>query len=41
MLKVRKGKVGGFKDYLDGWMSQMDYVNEAMRDMHPAFGYSL
>jgi hypothetical protein len=37
-FKVRRGKVGGYVDYLEG--SDMDYVAEMMRKLDSRFGYS-
>ena len=38
-LKVRRGKVGGFVDYLS--YEEIDYVNNAMIKLHPSFGYKI
>jgi sulfotransferase family protein len=37
-FKVRRGKVGGFTDYLTG--DDLAYANEAVRKLDPRFGYS-
>lgn len=37
-FKVRRGKVGGFADYLAG--EDLAYANEAMRKLDPRFGYA-
>jgi len=37
-FKVRRGKVGGYVDYLDE--SDMGYVGEVMRELDPRFGYA-
>jgi hypothetical protein len=37
-FKVRRGKVGGFADYLNG--DDLDYANAAVARLHPRFGYS-
>ncbi len=37
-FKVRRGKVGGYADYLDA--ADMDYAAKAMRELEPRFGYS-
>jgi hypothetical protein len=36
-FKVRRGKVGGYIDYLEG--ADMTYVAEVMRELDPRFGY--
>jgi hypothetical protein len=36
-FKVRRGKVGGFTDYLTG--DDLVYAGEAIRKLHPRFGY--
>jgi hypothetical protein len=36
-FKVRRGKVGGFTDYLKG--DDLRYAGEAMRKLDPRFGY--
>jgi hypothetical protein len=36
-FKVRRGKVGGYSDYLEG--ADMAYVAEVMRELDPRFGY--
>jgi hypothetical protein len=35
--KVRKGKVGGFTDYLD--QSDSDYLNQKMKELSSYYGY--
>jgi hypothetical protein len=37
-FKVRRGKVGGYPDYLVG--DDLVYANEAMRRLEPRFGYN-
>jgi hypothetical protein len=37
-FKVRRGKVGGFADYLAG--ADLTYANEAMRKLDSRFGYA-
>ena len=37
-FKVRRGKVGGYTDYLDA--ADMDYVDEVMRELDSRFGYN-
>jgi hypothetical protein len=36
-FKVRRGKVGGFGDYLDS--EDLEYVNAVMKSLDPWFGY--
>jgi len=37
-FKVRRGKVGGFREYLSN--EDLAYAAKAMRDLDPKFGYS-
>jgi hypothetical protein len=37
-FKVRRGKIGGFEDYLS--IEDQQYAAEAMRSLHPRFGYA-
>jgi hypothetical protein len=37
-FKVRRGKVGGFTDYLTG--DDLACANEAVRKLDPRFGYA-
>jgi sulfotransferase family protein len=37
-FKVRRGKIGGFEDYLS--IDDQQYAAEAMRSLHPRFGYA-
>lgn len=37
-FKVRRGKIGGFEDYLS--IGDQQYAAEAMKSLHPRFGYA-
>jgi len=37
-FKVRRGKIGGFEDYLS--IDEQRYAAEAMKSLHPRFGYA-
>lgn len=36
-MKVRRGVVGGYVDYLDN--ADIEYVNERLKELHPYYGY--